>query len=117
MQPDALYVEFGRLVREHRLRLKLTQIELARKIGLTRTSVTNIEKGRQKVLLHQVFLIADALGVSAESLVPPAVSSGVAAEIEAKLEGHFTGVDEREWARRIVVSGSKGGAPHATSTN
>jgi transcriptional regulator with XRE-family HTH domain len=41
--------------------LALTQADVAKQIGLTRASLANIESGRQKVLLHQVYRLADAL--------------------------------------------------------
>jgi transcriptional regulator with XRE-family HTH domain len=108
---DPLYIEFGRLVREHRRRLQLTQVELGRRIGLTRTSITNIESGRQKVLLHQVFLIAKSLGVTADALLPSERDRSLA-HLEEKLPTDLTG-SEREWVRRVVASGGKdGGARH-----
>ena len=48
----AFYKAVGQLVRAARDKAGLTQNALASRLGLTRTSVTNIEKGRQKVLLH-----------------------------------------------------------------
>ncbi len=50
----AFYAEIGRRVRLARERLGLTQDYLAIQIMLSRTSVTNIEKGRQKVLAHTI---------------------------------------------------------------
>jgi transcriptional regulator with XRE-family HTH domain len=43
---------------------------LAHQIGLSRTSVTNIESGRQAVLLHQVYDIAKALDTTVDALLP-----------------------------------------------
>ncbi len=39
----------------------LTQADVAAKIGLTRASLANIETGRQKVMLHHVYRILEAL--------------------------------------------------------
>ena len=64
------YVALGRqiaLAREG----KMTQDTLAQKLSLTRTSVINIEKGRQQVLVHTLADIASALGVSVSQLMPP----------------------------------------------
>lgn len=41
---------------------RLTQAELAAKVGLERTSITNIENGRQTLNPRTLVLIADALG-------------------------------------------------------
>ena len=45
----------------------MKQVEVAAQIGLTRASLANIEKGRQKVMLHQIYRIAEALKI--ESIV------------------------------------------------
>ena len=68
---ERLYAEFGALVVAHRQRLEgVTQAELGRRIGLSRTSVTNIEQGRHHVSLYQFLRIASALEVAPEALLP-----------------------------------------------
>jgi transcriptional regulator with XRE-family HTH domain len=67
---DLLYKEFGRLLRKSRKEAQLTQGEVAERVGLSRTSITNIERGRQHVLLHQLFLLAAAVGVDPTELLP-----------------------------------------------
>lgn len=68
---DRLYAAFGELVLAHRRRLRgMTQAELGRRIGLSRTSVTNIEQGRHHVSLAQFVRIATVLEVSPEALLP-----------------------------------------------
>ena len=64
-----LYREVGLRVREIRIARGITQEALARKVKLTRTSLTNIEKGRQKLLLHTVMNIASALDVPVAELL------------------------------------------------
>jgi transcriptional regulator with XRE-family HTH domain len=39
-------------------------------VGLKRTSVTNIERGKQHIALHQLFLLASAVGAAPEDLLP-----------------------------------------------
>ncbi len=65
-----IYETFGAQVRERRSALRLTQLELATRIKLTRGSVANIEAGRQSVLLHQFLDIAAALCVKPAQLLP-----------------------------------------------
>ncbi len=65
-----IYEAFGAQVRERRAAMRLTQLELATRIKLTRGSVANIEAGRQSVLLHQFLDIADALSVKPAQLLP-----------------------------------------------
>jgi len=47
-----------------------TAEELAKQLSLTRTSVINIEKGRQQVFVHTLTDLARALGVSPSHLLP-----------------------------------------------
>ena len=47
-----------------RTTLGWTQLELAQKVGLTRTSIVNIEAGRQRILLHDVDKLATAFGMT-----------------------------------------------------
>ena len=49
--------------------LGLDQGTLAKRVGMTRTSLTNIEAGRQRVQLHQVEQMAEALGTTAKNLM------------------------------------------------
>ena len=65
-----LYLEFGRLLREARTAADLTQQEVAGRVGLTRTSITNIERGSQHISLHQLFLLANAVGRNPTDLLP-----------------------------------------------
>ena len=66
------YIEFGQTIRRQRQRAgaKLSQESLAKRVGLSRTSITNIEKGRQQIPLHMLYSFADALGVEPKSLLP-----------------------------------------------
>jgi len=66
----SIYGEFGKKVRDGRRARGVTQDTLAREVGLSRTSITNIELGQQAALLHQVYDIARALGVAVETLLP-----------------------------------------------
>jgi len=113
MDSGAVYAELGRLVRAHRERLGLSQAALAERVGLSRTSITNIEQGRQKILLHQLFALAQSLAVRPEALLPSIDISEIAPQLEQKLGKHLKGA-EREWARRIVLASSRGGVSNAS---
>jgi transcriptional regulator with XRE-family HTH domain len=63
------YVSVGRLIAKARTG-RLTQEALGRKAMLTRTSIINIEKGRQQILLHTLVDIAHALHVPITELIP-----------------------------------------------
>jgi transcriptional regulator with XRE-family HTH domain len=65
-----IYVEIGRRIKKARLNQNLTQQDLSNRINLSRTSITNLEKGFQKVTLHTLFEISLALKVDVHSLLP-----------------------------------------------
>ena len=64
MGTDPRYVAFGEAMATRRKKLKLNQAQLASRVGLSRASIANIERGRQNVLLHHACDIASALGLS-----------------------------------------------------
>lgn len=87
---DGLYEEFGRRFRTRRKAVGLTQSQVAERVGLTRTSITNIEQGRQHIVLHQLFLLASAVGSKPEELLPdvePALEQLVSPETLKALRG------------------------------
>lgn len=67
---NLVYREFGFLLAAERKRKHLTQAQFAARVGLSRTSVTNIECGRQSVQLHQLYLFAGVLHIAAQTLLP-----------------------------------------------
>jgi transcriptional regulator with XRE-family HTH domain len=67
---DVIYRAFGEIVAKRRRDAGLKQGAFAKRIGLSRTSVTNIERGRQAVNLHTVYLMADAVGRDVSDLLP-----------------------------------------------
>jgi transcriptional regulator with XRE-family HTH domain len=64
MQNATIYQAFGQAVATRRKMLKLTQAALASRVGISRASIANIERGRQTVQLHHVYLLASALQVA-----------------------------------------------------
>jgi len=72
---DDLYREMGTHIKRARKENRLTQARLAEMVGLSRTSVTNIEQGRQKLLVHTLNDIALALAVDPGDLFPERLSS------------------------------------------
>lgn len=64
------YQELGQRIQRVRRQQNLTQENLASLVGLSRTSVVNIERGRQKVLAHILVRLAAALKVGLADLAP-----------------------------------------------
>lgn len=94
MTDSRLYAYVGHRVAERRNELRLTQADVARRIGLTRASLANIESGRQKVMLHHLYSLVEALELGSvtdllpERLLPP--------EADDALLFHGTDVNESE---------------------
>lgn len=62
--------DFGAAVRFARKAAGLSQSDLAGAVGLTRTSICNIEAGIQNVSIRRVASIAGALGLQPADLLP-----------------------------------------------
>ena len=60
---EPIYATVGRNIKAWREHLGFTQAELAEEVGILRTSINNTEAGRQRLMLHKIEQIADALGV------------------------------------------------------
>ena len=65
-----LYRFVGEQIKRRRKELGMTQADLADAIGQLRTSVANIEAGRQKTPLHVLYDISAALDISLKMLLP-----------------------------------------------
>ena len=96
---DTFYKVLGRRICLLRGEKRLTQRALADSVGLTRTSLTNIEKGRQKILAHTLVQLADKLSVSLPRLVPP-----VEKELDAVLDEARISKSDRELIKAALES-------------
>ena len=67
---ELLYREFGIRLATERKRKRLSQAQFGELANLSRTSITNIECGRQPIQLHQLYFFASILRVDAHSLLP-----------------------------------------------
>lgn len=65
-----LYLELGVRVRRRREARHLTQDELASAVGVSRSSIANIERGRQHAPVHLLFQLAEELKVDVGELLP-----------------------------------------------
>lgn len=61
---------FGKLVRQKRLDLELTQEELAEKSSLHPTYIGSVERGERNIALENILSLAKALGCSPKDLMP-----------------------------------------------
>jgi transcriptional regulator with XRE-family HTH domain len=106
LPPSEVYKLIGQRVRAARVKRGLSQRELAGRVDLTRTSITNIEQGRQKLLVHTLFLLSEALAIPVVELiaVPEQVDPIEAAE---KILPANLPKDTRDWVIGGVVSLTK----------
>lgn len=70
MTTERLFRVIGQRVRERRTLLAITQQGLARRTGISRSSIANLERGHQQMSLPQLYLIAEALGLDISQLLP-----------------------------------------------
>ena len=98
------YAEVGNRIKRARETLGITQDALASLVSLSRTSITNIEKGRQKLLLHTFVDFVAALQVSPDELLPER-NTQLQQALDELLKDHP--VKEREWVKSAITSPKK----------
>ena len=70
MNQTRLYQIVGERVKQHRTEAGMTQAQLAKAIGVSRVSVTNIEGGNQRLSLHVLYEVAERLQAPPHDLIP-----------------------------------------------
>ena len=99
-QMHELYAEVGRLIRSARRTKSITQEELATLVGLSRTSITNIERGRQRLFLDTLYQVADKLGVRPSSLFPASGDFNLEQKVPSDVSN-----SEFKWIKKVVERG------------
>ncbi len=108
-ESEEIYERVGRNVAGRRREIGLSQTELAKRCGLTRGSIANIESGRQRPTLHTLSDIAGALEVDMLSLLSsPGGNAGDEEEAVGAVAGAvLAGVAARALIRMIRSSAPK----------
>jgi transcriptional regulator with XRE-family HTH domain len=101
------YREVGQRIKRARKSQSLTQSALGSLVSLTRTSITNIEKGRQKILLHTFADLAMALKVDYSVLLPVSSFASNESDLHDALKGRS--IAEQMFIKSIVESARMGG--------
>jgi transcriptional regulator with XRE-family HTH domain len=83
----------GKAVARARKKIHLSQEDLARVLNITRTSVSNIERGKQSMSLTMFCKIADILHVSAPDLLSQALDSNYQPKAD---------IDAPAWVQRMI---------------
>lgn len=102
---DHIYIEIGRLIKKARQKKRLTQERLAGLVSLTRTSITNIEKGRQKLPIHALYNFASSLDVNIKELIPEDIKQP-SKSLEQKLPKDLS-KKEITWVKSVMERGVK----------
>lgn len=102
-QHAAFYKELGENIRKLRRKRDLSQEKLADLVGLTRTSLTNIEKGRQHPPLHTFCDLVDQLKVDFSDLLPRPETIKVPVDLEALAGKQVRGEKELEFIRTTIT--------------
>ena len=90
---EVLYKKLGQRIKHCREDASLTQAEISDLVGLSRSSIVNIEKGRQHAPLYVIWDLAAALETKLadiipevdEVLSPKVIEPGLAAWVEEEL--------------------------------
>jgi transcriptional regulator with XRE-family HTH domain len=90
MGPEPIYKQIGRIIRARRRVLDRAQELLAQEVGISRATLANIETGRQRILVHQLYAFAKALDLKLSDLLPEQLPQRLAAEWSgAPIEGNL----------------------------
>src|ERR1700712_1244755 len=93
-QQAEFYKRLGENLRQARKRAKLSQDEVANLVGLKRTSLTNIESGRQHPPLHVLCDIAEKLQVAVSELLPAKQTRAEPQDLHKMVGDQLRGADE-----------------------
>lgn len=99
---DAVSRQVGAAIRFQReTKLKITQLELGKRLGLSRPSIANIEAGRQQITVPQLVHFAEVLAVSPDQLLPTLMRVGPSMPPSLSLPDTES-AEVREWADKLI---------------
>ena len=100
----AIYRAFGQAIAERRNAVDKTQERVAAELGLSRASLANIERGKQRVFLHQILALTEALGLASSHEIVPAraISARAGAKADVTMSGEKLSRDQKLLVSNIV---------------
>lgn len=101
-QQAEFYRRLGKNLRDARERAKLSQDRVAQLVGLKRTSLTNIESGRQHPPLHVLCDIVKHLNVSVSDVLPTAPALAQGAALRKLLGKQLQDPDELAFVKKAI---------------
>lgn len=103
MSLEPLYRNIGSVIRTKRRQRDWSQERLAQKLMISRGTLANIEAGRQRILVHQLYAIAAALELKPLELLP-AASTPIVATPEALPLPEDLNAQQKEQLARLIQS-------------
>ena len=97
------YKRLGARIREERLKLKLTQAQLAEAIDISDTYMGAIERGERSLTLDTLVRLVNRLGVSVDYLLSDSVSdndSNIMEQFKQIVDGHP--LEEKQMAINVL---------------
>jgi transcriptional regulator with XRE-family HTH domain len=83
MKPEPIYREIGANIRTRRRQADVSQDDVAARVGISRATLANIETGRQRLLVHQLYRLAKVLGAKPSDLLPAAKDDEMPSHLNA----------------------------------
>ena len=102
MDEESINKAFGARLGAERKKSLLTQEELSRRVGIGRTTIANIERGRQSVSVPLLYRLASALGVAPEGLLPQGVETGSSDDGPGSSEKSALSERQSTWVKDIL---------------
>jgi transcriptional regulator with XRE-family HTH domain len=84
---EIIYKIIGEKIRNERENLSLNQEKLSNIIGVSRSSVSNIETGRHQVPIHLLFTLSKKLDIELNQLIPS--NDEIAEYLKSHIDGDF----------------------------
>ena len=111
-----LQIQLGNRIRIQRKQLRITQARLAECVGLARTSIVNIENGRQMLTLRTMYRISVALGLGLQLVDEVRPLRRLSVDLKRNLStpknrAFWKSVDERAAIVKKRPAWKRGGVP------
>lgn len=110
MSQHWIYPVIGQRIRRRRKNLQLTQEALAPRLGMSRASLANIETGRQRLLVDQLYSVAEALNLTPGDLLPAMKSTETPAPEKLPLPKDLN-AKQKEQIKALLSSKQPTGLP------
>ena len=105
MNGELLYRKIGEKIKRIREAQspRMSQEDLAKLLGLTRTSITNIENGNQKLTLDTIYTLCERFSLQVQDVLPTTADVAWSAEqsITVGGESHDVGVKTATLVARL----------------